>query len=992
MASLYEQLKVELEQEQAPSLYNQLKAEVEQEAEQPSLARGFTASALQRTGALGGAAGDVFGEGLGLNTVADWITSKLTGEDPEKVRQAREAFTASEEATIAQKLALPEPETKTQAVAQMAGSILPDLALGVASAPIFTAGKAAAAGAGARPLVSTFAGEAAQSAALAPLEFATRPPGEAAAITALAPILGTAVSRGASGLAQILKRSGAKSVAKPAVQTFGQEAAGRAMARIRQDLVEGRRPNFGDMLEMGLEENDPIILQMAREARMDAYRKGVASLRRSGSSDSEIAEVAPRLQNALGDRDPTESGIIADSLEALPPQASKNFAHSMANGIGEKGAKFTAKVREAMMGAMFSGFGTPVRVAMSNLINLGTKFPRDVGSVMIDLPRALGSKVLTGQAGRQRFFTEVPAEMYGMMRGLPRALKTAGMEARALRETQERAAIPGMAGQIIRVPLRILDATDQFFHGLGFNAEIYRQAARKARQEGYNLASPQKLANRIEQIVGEQANIAEGIAKQRTQIAKVKELLKQAPEGIPQKELARMAGLARKLETGIKSAEQQSFIKSAAELADRLVFANREGSSRVIKTEGGRQTTIRQGAMLDRVLDDLDYYARYFPVIDAVLPVRRSPANELRELVRHSPAGFVGGAVRAFKSATEGVPTGQIQGRLADDMSQALLGTAAMYGLLHLAATKQLRVNPFKEARKAERVTEESAGVVPDSVILGNYSIPISRLGPIGSITLAAAKVADLKEGEAPPPNLVAEIEKMTQILATTGANEAFFDPLSEFFEAVTGNDQMFDKWAQGVGGRFIPRAVSQFNPVIKEPVTPEDVAKTGLPPLLANMVAGARRQIPGTGRADLGLFGRDREVQAKPLSIAIGRSGELSNNPIAQEMVKVGAFHLPPNGLSKDFKTGLERRGIGYSTEEDRELRIVKGRVQELAVKNMIQSPGYQALPPTPQGDAIRKRLIDKAFEEASKAVDGWAKALKLAKVPLTSRNILGK
>jgi hypothetical protein len=253
-------------------------------------------------------------------------------------------------------------------------------------------------------------------------------------------------------------------------------------------------------------------------------------------------------------------------------------------------------------------------------------------------------------------------------------------------------------------------------------------------------------------------------------------------------------------------------------------------------------------------------------------------------------------------------------------------------------------------------------------------------------MVLAAARMADIKAGEAPPANLVAELEMYTRQLATQGANEAFFDPLAEFFEATEADGSAQERWFQGLGATFVPRAISQFNQVVKEPAKPEEAAATGLPGPLANLVVGARRQLPGHGQADLGLFGKPREVQTPILSAALGRSGELGNNPIAAEMVRVGAYHLPPNGLSKEFQAGLAKRGLGYTDAEDRLMRQVKGRIQERAVKSVIESPAYANA-----SDAVKKKLIDYAYSRVSSAVDQRVKALKLSKIPITERGILG-
>ncbi len=99
-------------------------------------------------------------------------------------------------------LELPEAQTFGEKAAQFVGGLAPDLALGVATAPIALGVRGAILGNAAasfgKKVAATFAGELAQSAALSPIEFATRKPGEALGVTALSALAGTGI--GALGL------------------------------------------------------------------------------------------------------------------------------------------------------------------------------------------------------------------------------------------------------------------------------------------------------------------------------------------------------------------------------------------------------------------------------------------------------------------------------------------------------------------------------------------------------------------------------------------------------------------------------------------------------------------------------------------------------------------------------------------------------------------------------------------------------------------------
>lgn len=944
-SSLLEQLRARMAATQeaggTPSLLDELRAKV---AAQPSpgLFEQFTSSAA--------------------NSLRDILTFPNIGSaGPESAEDRPDLMALSAKAGVpssamllgmGEKIALPEAQGYGEKATRLAGAAIPYLAAGAVTAPLSATGEAAAAKVGLGKLGQVVTGQLAQEAAFVPSTIASSDSlGEAAVRTGVGVGVGSILGRLFMG----------KGTAQAAEQTFSQEAAGRALARMRHSLETGAPLRSGDLIEMG----DDVAEQLAKDVRQEALRKGVAAIRAVGGTDREVANISTQLKGAMRDLDPTTAGIVSDTVSTLPSGAASKFVRSAGGGFRDKVATLGAQIREFRAASMLSGFGTHARNLIGNTLNVVMKPARTMGSALADLPLAAVTK------SRQRYFSEAAAESAGqiwsMARSLPGALKQAGIEARAVRETLDQGAIPGMTGTIIRTPLRLLNKADRFFFDRVFAGEMFRRAARQAASEGVDLL---KAPKRIGEILGEQDAIVQQVAKLNERIGRAENLLAQAPASLTAKNKKALVGFIGRTQEEIAALQSKSFVKDAAGMADRTIF------------------TAREGETLDKLLDQVDEASKLVPVIDLVLPFRRTPANIARETLRSSPVGFLTGASRAIQSAAQNIPAGQIQGRLADDLGQAIIGTSALYTLLHMASSGNIKVNPFKEKARAERVTEEAAGVVPDSVQIGDWSIPVSRLEPIGSMLLAAGRVAEMREGENPPAGLTEELEQMATILGTQGLNEAFMDPLAEFFEATTGDDRTMARWAQGLGGSFVPRAISQFNTKIKEPATGKE---SGLPGLLGEAASGAQRQIPGKGQADLGLFGKEREVQAPLLSMIVGRAGE-ANNPIAQEMTRVSAYHLPPSGLSNDFKAMLAKRGVAYSDAEDRTMRMTKGRVQEQAVTAVIQSPRYQSLPAGPAGDAVRKQLIDQAFTRASKLVDERVKSLKLARVPLTERLILGR
>lgn len=596
--------------------------------------------------------------------------------------------------------------------------------------------------------------------------------------------------------------------------------------------------------------------------------------------------------------------------------------------------KATGTLRAIRSSSMISGTSTMTRNVIGNTGMVVSKPGRSLLAVPIDA----AISVVTGQ--RTRYASEVPAELFGMFKALPAALRKTGRRARAVREIDDiySGRVQQIAGGVMKIPFKAMSVVDQFFYDKVFHGEMWRQAERAAKQLGKSAAD----------VMDEQAGIAtkldkiEGAAED---LRKMGEALKREGKTLSREQAAEM----RRLTAEAEELHSKSFIKKAAFMADRTVY------------------TAREGEALDKSLDALDLMAKYNPLVDLLLPFRRTPANVVRELLRSSPIGLVTGANRAAQQLAKGVPIDEIQGRLVDDMSQAILGTATMYTFIHYAAAGQIKANPFKEAAPAERATEEAAGILPNTIQIGDWSVPVDRLEPFGPFLLNAARVAELRKGENPPENLVEDLVAATTNLALLSSKETFLDPLAEFTEAIQ-DDKSLAKYMQGVGATFVPRVVGQFDQRVKE--------DPGGGP-----IAGFINKLPGQGEAKLGLFGAERVSQAPTMSHFLGRTGKLGNDPVAQEMVRVGSFHLPPTSFDS-----IE------DPAEQRLARQAKGRFQRQAVERVIKSPQYQQLPPTPQGNKLRKDLIDKAYELAGSAVNQRVKALKTRKVPLTERNILGQ
>lgn len=607
----------------------------------------------------------------------------------------------------------------------------------------------------------------------------------------------------------------------------------------------------------------------------------------------------------------------------------------------------SAITRTVSKSAMMSGVGTNTRNALSTHMNMVTKPSRTFTSAGIDALMSLK----TGQ--RERFFSETVGEMYGMIKSMAPAARVAARAARGKRELDEvyQGAIPGTVGKVVEWPFKLLSAVDNWHADRVFHGEMYRLAFRQAAKEGIPTS---KLFARATDIMNEQTSVVQRLADLEAKIAPLRSKLKElSPYD---------AKTLKRLEKEAIALRKSSFVQDAAEAANKTVFTLRQ--------EYPDATGNMVPGSMDAMIDAIDGWAKRSVLIDAIFPFRRTPANVVRETLRGSPLGAVWAVRNAMRYQAAGMPREYIQGRLADDMGQALIGTAMMYSALRLVESGYIRANPYRKAAPAERATEEAAGSLPDTLQVGDWSIPIARLEPFGSYLLQAAEVADMiKRGEKPSDEKLTLIGTMTQQLALQSVSETFLDPFTEFADAVQ-DEKGLEKWARSIGGRFVPRAVTQFDQRVKENV------EAGPAP-----VSGFVQQVPGVAETKLGLFGEERKTQAFFPSLLFGRTGKIGNDPIAQEMARVGAFHLPPAGLDSKTQTAL-----GITPDEDRTHRKALGRVQKTLVTQLVQDPRWAQVP-----DVQKKELIDAQWKRASQAVNKRVRALKQAKMPLTERNILG-
>lgn len=159
-------------------------------------------------------------------------------------------------------------------------------------------------------------------------------------------------------------------------------------------------------------------------------------------------------------------------------------------------AKTSDMFLEAWINALLSGPQTHAVNTISNSLVAMWTVPEQLVAAGFGVLRKGDDKV---------FLSETPAKLYGMVEGTKEGLRMAaktfytGEPSDAVNklEAAKYKAIPGLAGEIIRIPGRFLMSEDEFFKAIGYRMELNALAVRQAAKEGL---SGSEFVNRISEI------------------------------------------------------------------------------------------------------------------------------------------------------------------------------------------------------------------------------------------------------------------------------------------------------------------------------------------------------------------------------------------------------------------------------------------------------------------------------------------------------------
>ncbi|MGW8324062.1 MAG: hypothetical protein ACWGNI_00070 [Desulfobacterales bacterium] len=145
----------------------------------------------------------------------------------------------------------------------------------------------------------------------------------------------------------------------------------------------------------------------------------------------------------------------------------------------------------------------------THIVNITSNTATGLYRTLVEKPIAAGiEKILAPLQKRpaERFFREIPDELYGFGKGLGEAVATmketfgSDVQQAGTKIESQQYTIPGKAGKIIRTPTKALSAADEFFKTVIYRGTLNSLAHRKARIEGKKGAD---VETRVQEILKE---------------------------------------------------------------------------------------------------------------------------------------------------------------------------------------------------------------------------------------------------------------------------------------------------------------------------------------------------------------------------------------------------------------------------------------------------------------------------------------------------------
>lgn len=225
-----------------------------------------------------------------------------------------------------------------------------------------------------------------------------------------------------------------------------------------------------------------------------------------------------------------KDGKNVDKILARFKELDPNNTKALGQFINNLNKTTFQKVQDGIyfsyINSLLSGPKTMIVNGVSNSLASALAPVEQLGAATVDAVKAGAGKLVGKSIPREHFFGEAPANIAGMAYGLKQGarafLKSMAGEVSDIGGSAKFGSapminpIPGIAGDIIGIPGRVLEASDDFFKAVNYTGGLYSHAYRQAAAEGVKGKVLSRMADLIDNPTANLINKAKYEATYRT--------------------------------------------------------------------------------------------------------------------------------------------------------------------------------------------------------------------------------------------------------------------------------------------------------------------------------------------------------------------------------------------------------------------------------------------------------------------------------------------
>ncbi len=360
------------------------------------------------------------------------------------------------------------------------------------------------------------------------------------------------------------------------------------------------------------------------------------------------------------------------------------------------------------------------------------------------------------------------------------------------------------------------------------------------------------------------------------------------------------------------------------------------------------------------------------PYMGFIFTFNKTPANIARDIIRHSPAGFV----PAFK-AVKDMKAGKIsQGEAADIISKPIVGTAILGSAIAAAYGGAMTgggpADPKDKALLRETGWQPYSFKIPLDFMGKSFEgahlyVPFNRFEPVSSLLGFAADFKEIREakdaGDAFDKGLGSLVQNLT--------SKTYLQGLADAGEAIGRPKEFLGRYLQGFAGNVVPNIVVKgtqaIDPTLRDTTGTSDHGSMvkyldGVRKHIISRIPGASMSLPPKYSATGEVSERGGNALTRFASPSIP-STEKIDKDLEKVMSEVGVSDRPQKVLRVS--------GGGSVPLSDSEYALVAKAYREAAVraKQVIKTDYFKKLPDTEDdGPGVSKADVLKKLMKGAK------------------------